>query len=613
MLFSLLFVGLLSAVSYAAPIAESGPTLGLKFEKHGNGLPTLTLPDAVYQAAGYDVENDIYKWKNIRFAAPPVGDLRWAKPAPPPLNPVLQDGSYGPQCPQASLKGLNVLGNAAGSPLGQAIDQIAAQLLAPVTTGGSEDCLFLDIFVPGAAVRSPSTTKLPVIHWFFGGGYIFGSKDQLEPALPFYDGTGMISGSGNNVIFVASNYRLGAFGFLAGATMEQQGLPNAGLWDQRAALQWTQDHIALVGGDPTQVTAMGESAGAGSILHHLVAEGGTLAPLFSKAIMQSPAFQPAWGRREGLQSVYSQFETLAGCTGQGVACLRAASSDTLLSANHALNDDATDGTFAVGPSADGKFIRQLPALEFASGNYYKGISSVLISHVSDESTVFVDGHIATDDEFNAFVKELMPAYCESSGLNTLLEAFYPGTSTPGTPYPTESDRVRAFVRDSSFTCNTRYLATAYPSSYMLQYAVTPGWHATDLIPTFWSTSLAGNALGAAITLLNPLFSVFAHAYQSYLTSFARAGDPNAHRDWLSSVEWPVVDLSTGEEMANVLQAGDLGFSVLGGDTQNKKTACDFWVEWEAAATILGGYAPPGSVVGSGFVNASEVGGASANY
>ena len=360
----------------------------------------------------------IYKWKNIRFAAPPVGDLRWAKPAPPPKNPTVQDGSYGPQCPQASLKGLNVVGSAAGTPLGVAIDKITAELLSPGTAAGSEDCLFLDIFVPGAAVRSPSTTRLPVIHWFFGGGYIFGSKDQLEPALPFYDGTGMISQSGNNVIFVASNYRLGALGFLAGTTMEKQGLPNAGLWDQRAALQWTQDNIALIGGDPTQVTAMGESAGAGSILHHLVAEGGTLAPLFSKAIMQSPAFQPNFGRREGLQSAYSQFETLAGCTGKGVACLRAASSATLLSANTALNNDAPDGTFVVGPSADGNFIRQLPALELASGNYYKGLSAALVSHVSDESTVFVDGHIATDDEFNAFLNETMPAVCTISLIPT---------------------------------------------------------------------------------------------------------------------------------------------------------------------------------------------------
>lgn len=59
MLFLLLVLGLLSPVSRAAPIAEPGLTLGLKFDKRSNGLPTLTLPDAVYQAAGYDVENDV--------------------------------------------------------------------------------------------------------------------------------------------------------------------------------------------------------------------------------------------------------------------------------------------------------------------------------------------------------------------------------------------------------------------------------------------------------------------------------------------------------------------------------------------------------------------------
>ena len=149
--------------------------------------------------------------------------------------------------------------------------------------------------------------------------------------------------------------------------MEQDGLPNAGLYDQRAALQWIQDYIGLVGGDPTQVSAWGESAGAGSILHQLVAFGGTQDPLFSKAVIQSPAFQLLFDRKGSLEQTFQNFTQLAGCSGQGVVCLRAASADTLKSANTALNEQVPEGTFAVGPAADGNIVRQLAVLEYASG------------------------------------------------------------------------------------------------------------------------------------------------------------------------------------------------------------------------------------------------------
>lgn len=70
-----------------------------------------------------------------------------------------------------------------------------------------EDCLFLDIYVPAAAIENPSL-KLPVISWFYGGAYIFGAKDQFGDVLPLYDGTGLIQEFGGNVIFIASNYRV---------------------------------------------------------------------------------------------------------------------------------------------------------------------------------------------------------------------------------------------------------------------------------------------------------------------------------------------------------------------------------------------------------------------
>ena len=149
--------------------------------------------------------------------------------------------------------------------------------------------------------------------------------------------------------------------------MEEQGLPNTGFYDQRAALQWIQDYISLVGGDPTQVSAWGESAGAGSIMHQLVAFGGTQDPLFSKAVMQSPAFALMYDRQGALEQTFQNFTDLAGCSGQGVACLRAASAETLQNANTVLNEQVPEGAFAVGPASDGNLIRQLAVLEFASG------------------------------------------------------------------------------------------------------------------------------------------------------------------------------------------------------------------------------------------------------
>jgi len=109
---------------------------------------------------------------------------------------------------------------------------------------------------------------------------------------------------------------MGAYGFLARRTAEQANATNLGLYDQHAALQWTQDHIALFGGDKTQVTAMGESAGAGSIMAQLIAFGGKQDPLFRKAIVQSPAFLSALDRDGVLETTFMAFEWEAGCAGK---------------------------------------------------------------------------------------------------------------------------------------------------------------------------------------------------------------------------------------------------------------------------------------------------------
>ena len=275
------------------------------------------------------------------------------------------------------------------------------------------------------------------------------------------------------MIFVSINYRLGTYGFLAGTTAEKHMTPNAGLWDQRAAFQWVQDHIHLVGGDKTQVTAMGESAGAGSIMHHLVAKGGKQDPLFKRAILQSPAYQLTWDRKgPKVQGVFERLAELAGCSTKTkkeeeevVKCLRGLDASKLAKAHRDLNAQQPPGVGAVGPTPDGDFIRQMPQLELAQGNFWKGVESVVLSHVKDEAGLFVTGAVRTDKQFGELLDSAWPASARTAGVCKKVEEFYPspaaavkGGYASGVGkrrYGSQTERVTAFTRDALFTCNVR--------------------------------------------------------------------------------------------------------------------------------------------------------------
>lgn len=153
----------------------------------------------------------------------------------------------------------------------------------------SEDCLFLDVVTPEKVFKGKVSKKAPVLVWIYGGGYTAGEKGGFGQ----YNPSGLIKASqasgSDGVVFVAINYRLGAFGWLAGPTLQSDGTANAGLYDQRLALQWIQKYIHLFGGDADRVTVMGESAGGGSIMHQITAFGGLQGPApFQQAILQSP-------------------------------------------------------------------------------------------------------------------------------------------------------------------------------------------------------------------------------------------------------------------------------------------------------------------------------------
>lgn len=331
-------------------------------------------------------------------------------------------------------------------------------------------------------------------------------------------------------------------------------------------------------------------------MHHLVGEGGKLDPLFSKAILLSPAFEYMWDRSGSVEKTFETFAKLAGCAGQGVSCLRSADASTLANANTALMKQQYPGTFAVGPTPDGTFIRQLPVLELNSGNFWN-IDSLILSHTTAESDVFVSGLVQTDSEFNSFIDAIFSNYTQVAGITDKIDAFY------ASRYTSQTDKVQALLRDSSFTCNVRHLTETIGDSkvWLLQYGITPGWHGTDLFPIFYNSKFTGSSWLENVSALIPgvglLFAGISTALQSYLTSYILTGNPNTNRKILNippTVRWPKPS-STSEQIVGVVSLGDWGFSTVS-DDQNEKTPCDFWKEVAAAATSLGGYSPPGAVI-----------------
>jgi para-nitrobenzyl esterase len=266
-------------------------------------------------------------FRNIPFAAPPTGALRWAPPqAVRPWTTPRPAAENGPSCPQPM--------NADGSPNGGGAN-------GPI----SEDCLQLNVFAP------PHAKGAPVMVWIHGGGHVVGA--------------GWIYGGENfardGVVVVSINYRLGALGYFATPAISAAAKPgeatgNFGLMDQIAALKWVQRNIAAFGGDPKNVTVFGESAGGMSTLAVLATPAAK--GLYAKAIVESGAgwFAPktlADKEKEGAAALQK-----AGITETSVGDLRAVPADKLA---------RVPGDYQ--PFTDGRLMTETASQALADGHF----------------------------------------------------------------------------------------------------------------------------------------------------------------------------------------------------------------------------------------------------
>ena len=222
------------------------------------------------------------------------------------------------------------------------------------------------------------------------------------------------------------------------------------------------------------------------------------------------------------------------------------------------------------------------------GNFFPNVT-LIVSHVSDEASLFVPISMKDDEDFTSTVESVYSLYTKRGGVTSSIIARYGKRN-----YTTTFGRAKAFLGDSSFYCNTRYLTDAYKGkTWNIKYSVLPGFHGTDLLPTFYNLNLDLDDFGSSVPFpLVPGFGGFSQGYQSYLVSHARTGDPNTYRKRLNiphTVAWPKPD-SSGDRIKDVLQVDNLGFSIIT-DGQIRRETCDFWQEIMEALTREGGYQP----------------------
>ncbi|KAF5377414.1 hypothetical protein D9757_009716 [Collybiopsis confluens] len=287
-----------------------------------------------------DTTTGITSFKGVRFAEPPVGDLRWKAPVFPPKTQ---------------------LGTVDASSFGNSCIPVPQSTVVP---GTSEDCLFANVYVP---INATSHSKLPVMIWFHGGGFQTGNSQNN--AVP------LMQAASSGMIFVAFEYRLGQFGFLAGTSYVDAGdALNAGLLDQRAGLKWVQRYISDFGGDPEKVTIWGESAGAASTLFHLIANGGDREGLFRASMGDSTplTFMPSCDSAY-LNGIFDAFVGFAGCSSSldAMSCLAKADAEVLASAGTELLGNRTSTLFVFDPCLDGVFLATRPVEAFKSGKFSK--------------------------------------------------------------------------------------------------------------------------------------------------------------------------------------------------------------------------------------------------
>ncbi|XP_043072514.1 cAMP-regulated D2 protein [Puntigrus tetrazona] len=493
----------------------------------------------------------------IPYADPPLGDKRWAPPSSVSPWTYTYDATFPrPACMQ----------------------MCAGEFSRMCPPKVSEDCLYLNVFVPVSVNLSlPITTALPVMVWIHGGDFIAGSASK-----PLYDGR-FISNYSNTVV-VNMEYRLGAFGFLVtGKDPESSAVGNYGILDQQAALRWVQENIADFGGDPNKVTLFSESAGAQSVCLHLMMRSSE--SLFRHAAIQSLPFSLPLKTRWDAVKLGWDFAKLTNCSAFDLPCLRSLSSHDVLNAqvesgSKIINPFRFLEVFETwGPFIDGELIREQPITAFQTG-HWQSYKPVILGTTSEEGVTFV---------YNIFNRSVSTLECvlytaaifKQHALKILHKYI---------PFYRDQDRrvmLSQIVTDYMFLCPTRFSARsgvkAGGAVWLYVFDHAPSDHNIwEGLPFCYNHTCHGAELpflfdSAPSTnfTLTPEETLLANRMACYWGTFAHTGNPNSRSEqthfcsqqrlpvwprYTASEGWPILNLT----LPSHPQHGD------------RDHFCDFW-------------------------------------
>lgn len=319
----------------SAAILAAAVALSANASVYDENRPIVAIKNGKLQGVE---EQGMLAFRNIPYAAPPVGELRWRPPQPAKGWEGVRDASrFGAACIQPEVKGLS------------------SELMP-----GTEDCLQLNVYAPKDAKDAP------VMLWIHGGALIAGSAVE-----PYYAPINLVKAG---VVVVTINYRLGKMGFFAPKELAEEArknnepVGNYGVMDQIQALKWVQENIKSFGGNPGNVTIFGQSAGGRSVLWLMTSPAAQ--GLFHKGIAESAQQTPLRAQATAKDGMVSEEEIdaqfMAGLGVKTLAEARALPADRFL----LTPKEFQDGEFG-GSIIDGRIILDDPMPLFAAGKQQK--------------------------------------------------------------------------------------------------------------------------------------------------------------------------------------------------------------------------------------------------